>query len=310
MDDFKLISPGDRGVSQEVRQLLTAVFSDNTKRAYRSDLQSFLRWGGHIPSSTEEITRYIAESCPRLSIITLRRRVSALVSIHMALDMSENPAQHPLVSKTLKGAARTHGAAQRAVKPLLIEDLRRILDLEGNTIVDHRNKALLTIGFAGGFRRSELVALNRHDIEERPEGLVINIAKSKTDQEKVGRTIGIPFGRGQHCPVRLLLDWMHLCGPIQDPVFRGCAKGGRITDKRLSSEAVAKVVKASVSRIGLNPVKYSGHSLRAGFVTSAVAAGARTDLIRKQTGHASDQTMARYIRDGDMFRQNAASLLF
>ncbi len=310
MSDFKLIRPGGRGVSQKVRQLLRAVFSDNTKRAYQSDLQSFLRWGGHIPSSPEEIARYIAENCPRLSVVTLRRHVSALVNVHMALELRENPAQHPLVSKTLKGAARTHGAAQRVVKPLLIEDLRRILDLEGNTVADCRNKALLTIGYAGGFRRSELVALNRHDIEERLEGLVINITKSKTDQEKAGRTIGIPFSRGCHCPVRLLLDWMQLCDPNQDAVFRGCAKGGSITDKRLSGEAVAKVVKASVARIGLNPDQYSGHSLRAGFVTSAVAAGARTDLIRKQTGHTSDQTMARYIRDGDMFRQNAVSLLF
>ncbi len=310
MSDLELIKLGGRGVSQEVRQLLSAVFSDNTKRAYKSDLQSFLRWGGNIPSNPEEITQYIAENCPRLSVVTLRRHISALVNIHMALELPENPAQHSLVAKTLKGAARAHGAVQRAVKPLLIEDLRHILDLDGNTIPDHRNKALLAIGFAGGFRRSELVALNREDIGEHPEGLLINIAKSKTDQEQVGRMVGIPYGRGPHCPVHLLLDWLRVCDVDQNAIFRGCAKGGRITDKRLSGEAVAKVVKASVARIGLNPEHYSGHSLRAGFVTSAVAAGVRTDLIRKQTGHASDHTMSRYIRDGDVFRQNAASALF
>ncbi len=310
MSDFELIKLEDKGIPQEVRKLLTAVFSDNTKRAYKSDLQSFLRWGGDIPSNPEEIARYIAESCPRLSVVTMRRHISALVNIHMALDLPENPAQHPLVSKTLKGAARTHGALQRGVKPLLIEDLRRILDFEGNTVGNHRNKALLTIGFAGGFRRSELVGLNRDDVNERPEGLLINIAKSKTDQEQVGRVIGIPYGRGPYCPVRLLLGWLLMSGTDQNAIFRGCTKGGRITDKRLSGEAVAKIVKVSVANIGLNPDHYSGHSLRSGFVTSAVSAGVRTDLIRKQTGHASDQTMARYIRDGDVFRQNAASALF
>ena len=148
MSDLELIKLGGRGVSQEVRQLLSAVFSDNTKRAYKSDLQSFLRWGGNIPSNPEEITQYIAENCPRLSVVTLRRHISALVNIHMALELPENPAQHSLVAKTLKGAARAHGAVQRAVKPLLIEDLRHILDLDGNTIPDHRNKALLAIGLS------------------------------------------------------------------------------------------------------------------------------------------------------------------
>lgn len=310
MQDFDLIKTDQAGISEDVRRLLSAVFADNTKRAYRADLTSFLNWGGTIPSHPEEIAHYIAEMCPRLSTATVRRHISALATAHMAFDLPENPAQHPLVSKTLKGAARRYGAAQRAVKPLLIEDLRRILDLEEKTVVECRNKALLAVGFAGGFRRSELVVLNLSDIEERPEGLIITIAKSKMDQERVGRVIGIPYGRGPYCPVRLLKNWIIHVGTDRGPVFRGCAKGDKISNKRLSSEAVGKIVKASVQNIGLDPAQYSAHSLRADFVTSAVRAGAQNHTIRQQTGHASDHTMARYIRHGTLFTQNPAKLLF
>jgi len=177
----------------------------------------------------------------------------------------------------------------------------------GNSIIDVRNKALLALGFAGGFRRSELVGLNCEDIVEKPEGLIVTIRKSKTDQEGKGRLVGIPYGRGRICPVTLTLVWLANIKDQQGPLFRPVRKGGLVSDQRLSGEAVAKVVKQAVCTLGLHPANYSAHSLRAGFVTSAIQAGAPSQFVRKQTGHASEATMARYVRLGNLFTENAVS---
>ena len=310
MDKHELIKPHLEGVSEDVRELISAAYSPNTRRAYQADVAAFLAWGGSIPARPEEVAQYIAESCPRLSIATMRRHLSALATLHATLELSESPIRHPLVAKTLRGAARTYGTKQRAAEPLLIEDLRRILGTIGDRNIDKRNAALLCLGFAGGFRRSELVALDLDDISEKPEGLVITIRKSKTDQEQVGRIIGIPYARGRWCPVQLLLEWTAQLSEKDGPVFRPCGKGERVFSSRLSPEAVSKVVKKSVLSIGLEPKKFSGHSLRAGFVTSAVTAGVHSSLIRQQTGHASEATMSRYIRLGNVFTENAAHRLF
>ena len=312
MKKLKLIEPTNQAVSEDVRALISAAYSPNTRRAYQADVEAFLAWGGSVPSRPEEIARYIAENCPRLSVTTMRRRLSALATLHATLELAQNPIRHPLVSKRpcVVARPRTYGTQQRAVEPLLNEDLRRILAALGDRPLERRDKALLCLGFAGGFRRSELVALDFEDLSERPEGLIITIRKSKTDQEQSGRVIGIPFGRGRWCPVQLVMEWAELLDANEGPIFRSCAKGGRITHYRLSPEAVSKVVKCSVQMIGLKPKKFSGHSLRAGFVTSAVKAGVRNDLIRQQTGHASDATMARYVRFGSLFTENALSGLF
>ncbi len=292
---------------QDVAGLLKNALSQNTRKAYRADIASFVAWGGTIPSTPEELASYIAASVNNLSIPTIRRHLSALSFAHETLELSENPVRHAMVRTTMKGAARLYGTPQRGVEPLLLADLRRIIETTGNSTIDIRNKALLVLGFAGGFRRSELVGLNCEDIVEKPEGLIVTIRKSKTDQEGNGRLMGIPFGRGRICPATLSLDWLAKIRDQQGPLFRPVRKGGQIIDQRLSGEAVAKVVKQSALRLSLDPAHYSAHSLRAGFVTSAIQSGAPSHLVRKQTGHASDTTMARYVRLGSLFSENAAS---
>lgn len=294
----------------EVKDLFEAAYAFNTRRAYRSDIAVFLRWGGAIPSTPEQIVAFIAFRANLCSVATIKRQLAALCNLHSTFGYSPNPLNSHHVATALQGLVRLHGRPQRAVEPLLVEDLKEILDRMPITSVGKRNAALLAIGFAGGMRRSELVALDFNDIEYVSEGTRITIKRSKTDQSGHGRLVAIPYGRTRYCPIKYLKAW---CCEISEPegsVFRSCKKGGTINDHRLSAEAVAVIVKKSVAQIGLDAAGYSGHSLRAGFVTSAVQAGATELSIRRQTGHASSATMERYVRLATLFEGNPTSLLF
>ena len=209
----------------------------------------------------------------------------------------------------MRGIRRELGSAQRQAKPLLREDLFRVLDVMGDGVKDARDRALLLIGFAGGFRRSEIVALDCDDVERVRQGLILTLRRSKTDQEGAGRKIGIPFGRTRHCPVLALDRWLAVSGIEAGPVFRPIDRHGRIASERLSGEAVSLIVKERVVAASIDPAGFSGHSLRAGFATSAVQAGVSTFKIKSQTGHASDAMLARYVRDGELFVGNAAGAL-
>jgi integrase len=179
----------------------------------------------------------------------------------------------------------------------------------GDRLKDLRDRALLLIGFAGGLRRSELVAINLIDLERVREGIILTIRRSKIDQDGMGRKIGIPFGRTFHCPVRALENWLSAAQVEDGPVFRPVDRHGRVSASRLSGEAVSLIVRDRMVAAGFNPAGYSGHSLRAGFATSATRAGVSTFKIRQQTGHASDAMLSRYIRDGELFLGNAAGIL-
>lgn len=203
----------------------------------------------------------------------------------------------------MRGIRRKLGSAQRQAKPLLREDLFRVLDALGESMKDARDRALLLIGFAGGFRRSEIVALDCGDVERVRQGLIVTLRRSKTDQEGVGRKVGIPFGRTRNCPVLALDGWLAGAGIEAGPVFRPVDRHGRVASERLSGEAVSK---ERVVAANIDPTGFSGHSLRAGFATSAVQAGVSTFKIRSQTGHVSDAMLARYVRDGELFVDNAA----
>jgi integrase len=198
---------------------------------------------------------------------------------------------------------------QREAKPLLRDDLFRVIDAIGERTKDVRDRALLLIGFAGGLRRSEIVALELADIESARQGLILHLRRSKTDQEGVGRKIGMPNGRTRFCPVTALERWRERSGIIEGPTFRPVDRHGRIAPGRLSGEAVSVIVKLRVAAAGIDPSGYSGHSLRAGFATSAAQAGVSALKIRAQTGHASDAMLGRYIRDGQLFTDNAAGVL-
>lgn len=291
-----------------ITDYVRASISENTRRAYRSDLAHFAEWGGTIPATDVMVADYLVAHAETLSIATLNRRIATISKAHTSKGL-QSPTASDLIKSTLRGIKRVHGTPQRTSAPLFVEDLLRIMNMLGEGPKDMRDRALLLVGFAGGFRRSELVGLNVDDIQHVRQGMTVTIRRSKTDHAGVGREIGIPFARGRFCPVKSLEAWMHFANMEDGPIFRSVSQHGRVGERRLSPEAVAGVVKARVAEIGLNPTSYSGHSLRAGLATSAAMAGVSSLDIRKQTGHASDAMLARYIRSGELFVNNASGAL-
>lgn len=287
-----------------VIQYLKASLSDNSLRAYRADIEHFVAWGGCVPASPDTVARYLADHGGKLSTATLSRRMVSISKAHAAQGLS-TPTKSELVKATLKGIRRVHGTAQRQISPILKTDIAAMADKLPCTI-GARDRALLLVGFAGAFRRSELVALQCSDIEFVEQGMVLHIRHSKTDQEGAGRKVAIPYARGKHCPVLSLKAWLELAQIMEGSIFRSVNRHGRASKAALSSEAVAVIVKKLVLSVGLDPKKYAGHSLRAGLVTSAAQAGVSSWKIRQQTGHKSDAMLNRYIRDANLFVDNAA----
>jgi integrase len=294
--------------SSLVRTYVQNAVADNTRRAYRSDLTHFEAWGGTIPCDQEMIARYLVAHAGKLAIATLKRRLAA-ISVTHEVKSHPTPTTGKLVKATLRGLQRAHGAPQKQSSPLLVEDLLSILGMLNDSVKDMRDKALLLIGFAGGFRRSELVSLDIKDISYVRQGLLITINRSKTDQLGIGRQIGIPFARGRHCPVQSLKKWLSVLDDDSGSIFRPVTRHERISPARLSKDAVSRIVKARAQAIGLEPESYSGHSLRAGLATSAAMRGVSTLAIKSQTGHRSDAMVARYVRHGELFVNNAVSTL-
>ena len=172
-----------------------------------------------------------------------------------------------------------------------------------------RDRALLLLGFAAALRRSELVGLDVEHLERVREGLVVNLVRSKTDQEGGGRRIAVPYGRSQACPVTAVNNWLRVAGIDTGPVFRSVDKAGAVAIGRLSAQSVSLIVKRSACAIGLDSASFSSHSLRAGLVTSAAKAGVSISKIQAQTGHRSLAMLARYVRDAKIFENNAAGSL-
>lgn len=288
-----------------LNEYLRAAVSNNTRRAYQQDMQHFQGWGGEFPSSPQQIARYLAEHGGKLSPFTLGRRLVAIGRAHRALGYSD-PGDSELVRAALRGIRRVHGTAQRRVDPLLREDVLAVMDSLPATVKGARDRALLLIGFAGALRRSELVTLNVEDVRLVSEGLILRLRRSKTDQEAEGRDIGIPYARSRACPVKALRAWLDHAGITSGPIFRGVAKGGRVKFDAMTPQSVALVVKYYAAKVGLDPERFSGHSLRAGLITSAAKLGVSAWKIRAQSGHRSDAMLSRYVRDGELFVMNAA----
>jgi len=295
-------------LTTEGADLLRHSLAANSARAYRSDVGHFQRWGGTIPAAAATICRYVADHSGKLTVATIQRRIATLSKAHEAAGV-ENPCRSEIVKTILRGLKRKHGTAQRQAKPLLRNDLLLVLESLGTTLRDQRDSALLLLGFAGGFRRSELVALERGDIETVRQGLIMTIRRSKTDQEGAGRRIGIPHGRTRHCPVAAVETWLAASSIDTGPLFRPITRHGHVAANPLTGGAVSVLLRERLARAGIGPEGYSGHSLRAGFATSAAQAGVSTLKIRAQTGHASDAMLARYVREGELFNGNAAGVL-
>jgi integrase len=287
---------------------VAASIADSTRRAYLSDLEHFTAWGGVIPATDVQVASYLAAHAETLAVATLTRRLVSISLAHRATGHT-SPTASELVRATMRGIRRTHGVAQAQATPLLRDDLFQVLDHMGDRLKDLRDRALLLIGFAGGFRCSEVVGLDHGDLQVVRQGMIIHVRRSKTDQEGHGRKIGIPFGRTRHCPIRALDAWKAASAINEGPVFRPVDRHGKLAVGRLSGDAVSSIVRERVNAAGFDATGYSGHSLRAGFATSAAQAGVSSWKIRSQTGHASDAMLARYVRDGEMFLDNAAGTL-
>ena len=208
------------------------------------------------------------------------------------------------------GIRRTNGTAQTAKTPVLVDDLRCMISRLPENLLGVRDRALLLIGFSGAFRRSELVVLDVADVAVTRDGLVVVFRRSKTDQDGEGRKIGIPYGSNLvTCPVRSFQDCLQQCGFTEGPLFRPINRFGIVAAVRLSAAAVAEIVKRYVVAAGLDASKFAGHSLRSGLATSSAMAGASERSIMNQTGHRSVAMIRRYIRDGSLFRDNAAAVV-
>lgn len=287
--------------------LVSASVADSTKRAYRQDLADFLQWGGQIPSSEGDVARFLAQRSETLAVSTLERRIVGISRAHQSAGHPD-PTKSELVQRVMLGIRRTRGCLQRQVAPLLREDLSDFLScLNGPTAA--RDRALILLGFAGAFRRSELVSLDIEDISRVSEGIVVLVKRSKTDQVGEGRKVAIPWARSQLCAVKALDNWLAALGIADGPIFRPISKAGRVFDRRLSAQSVALILKRTADAAGHDASHFSGHSLRAGLVTSAVKAGAPMHKIMQQTGHRTLDMLMRYIRDASAFDENAAGLV-
>jgi len=286
----------------------------NTVRAYRADWSHFVEWcTGHqqvtLPASPDTVALYIADLAATHKPSTLTRRISAISQAHQIAGF-ESPVHAAKVRAVMAGIRRSKGTAAEAKTPVLVEDLKRMLTHVPEGLLGVRDRALLLVGFAGAFRRSELVGLDHGDVEFARDGLVVRIRKSKTDQDGEGRKIGIPYGSNPiTCPIRSLQDWLEKSGLTEGALFRPINRHGKMAEARLSSAAVADVVKRYAGAVGLHVAEFAGHSLRAGLATSAAMAGASERAIMNQTGHRSVVMVRRYIREGSLFRENAASVL-
>ncbi|MEA2671072.1 MAG: hypothetical protein QOG45_1292 [Chloroflexota bacterium] len=296
------------------RRFAATARATNTIRGYRSDLADLEKWceGRHLaalPAEATTVALYLtalAEAGAKAS--TLQRRISAISQAHQLAGLP-TPTRDPAVRTAMAEVRRTAGTAPVQKDPVLTTDLRRLLTVIPTDRLDGlRDRALLLLGFAGGFRRSELVALDLADLEETDGGLRVRIRRGGTDPAASGREVGIPFGRHpETCPVRAVRAWRDAAGITSGPLFRAVTRGGRVAGHQLSDRSVARVVQRAAARAGLDPSRYAGHSLRSGLATAAAAGGASERAIMAQTGHRSLLAVRRPGGGGSLFTENAAT---
>lgn len=282
--------------------------SSATRRAYASDWRVFAQFcaiagADPLPARPETVAAFIASRVrDGAKFSTIRRSIAAISYAHR-LAGADAPAKAGPVQAVLAGARRRIGVAVDAKAPATARSLTGMLKRIPDTIRGKRDRALLLLGFAAALRRSELVALNVEDLERQAEGLVVHIRRSKTDQAGAGHSVAVPRG-GKLKPVQAVEEWLDAAGITEGAVFRSVGKGGAVGG-RLSAQAVADVVKDRAAAAGLEPSRFSGHSLRAGFVTSALEAGADVLKVMDVTRHKSVETLKGYDRRAKLFQNHA-----
>jgi site-specific recombinase XerD len=282
----------------------------STRRAYATDFKTFRAWCdgkgvSALPAAPETVAAFLAAESAVAKPSTLGRRIAAIRYAHKLANF-ETPTDAEAVKATLRGIRRTFGAAKVKKSPAIAAKVKSMVATAPNQLSGVRDRALLLLGFAGAFRRSELVALDVADIDEGDAGLTVTIPRSKTDQEGTGRNFAIPRGEAA-CPVAALKLWLDAAGITSGPIFRPINKAGTVGTNRLTDRSVANIVKAYAARAGFDASKFSGHSLRSGFLTSAAANGASIFKMMDQSGHRSVETLCGYVRDAELFKDHAGA---
>ena len=286
----------------------------NTLRAYKSDFKDFeLFCSKHsfnsLPTEPKVVSLYLTQLSTSCKMSTLRRRLVSIGVVHR-LKGHYLDTKHPVIIENLLGIKRKKGSIQIGKKPILINHLKQIINVIDEQKIEKikklRNRTLILVGFGGGFRRTELVSINHEDLDFVEEGVKITLRRSKTDQFGEGVIKGLPyFANEKYCPVLSLKNWLTLSKIKSGPIFRRFAKGSIITRHRLTDQSVVLLIKECLKIAGIDNQNFSGHSLRSGFATVAADSGADERSIMAMTGHKTTQMVRRYIREANIFKNNA-----
>jgi site-specific recombinase XerD len=312
MTDKVETTPSVADLLTRARVYVESSHAKQTLEAYAADWRHFIAWcDAHkrrsLPAAPETIICYLVENAESYRVATLDRRLASISYYHKQARHAL-PTKDPEVERTMRGIRRAKGMAPNGKAPLLTPQLRQAIEALPDTLIGKRDHALLVIGFAGAFRRSELVALTLEDVQTTNEGLIVTLRRSKTDQEGQTMVRGLPKGTSEStCPVRVLEQWVKAAKLTAGPIFRPINRYGIVGKRGLSGLAVPRIIKEALKRDGIDPKDYSGHSLRAGLVTAAAMAGVSERIIMQQTGHKNIAVLRRYIREGSVFRENAAA---
>jgi len=304
-----------KALREETLLNLQSSKANNTVRAYKSDFKDFelfcLQNGfKSLPSEPKIVSLYLTSLATKnAKMTTLKRRIVSIGVIHK-LKGHYLDTKHPSIIENIMGIKRRKGSIQNRKKPILISSLKTIInvidDQKKEEIKKLRDRSIILIGFSGGFRRNEIVSLDYDDLDFVPEGVKINLKKSKTDQFGEGFTKALPyFNNSQYCPVVTLKKWIEISRIISGPLFRRFIKGSKLSDNRLTDQTVALLIKEYLNLAGIDSKNYSGHSLRSGFATSAAESGAEERNIMAMTGHKSTEMVRRYIKEANLFKNNA-----
>ena len=288
--------------------------ANNTLRAYKSDFKDFGTFCAKhnlisMPTEPKIVSLYLTHLSKNSKISTLRRRLVSISMVHK-LKGHYLDTKHPIIVENLMGIRRVKGSIQKGKKPILINHLKSIINVIDDQKIDDikkfRDKSIILVGFGGGFIRSELVSIDYEDLEFLPEGLKIILKKSKTDQIGEGMIKGLPyFSNENYCPIVNLKKWLEISKIKSGSVFRRFSKGTSLTDKRLSDQSVVLLIKEYLNLAGIENKNFAGHSLRSGFATVAAESGADERSIMAMTGHKTTQMVRRYIREANLFKNNA-----
>jgi len=287
----------------------------NTVRAYKSDFKDFALFcvqNGFksLPSEPNIVSLYLTFLSTKDSkMSTLKRRLVSIGVIHKLKGFYLDT-KHPSIIENIMGIKRRKGSIQNGKKPILISSLKLLINVIDEQINKEikklRDRTIILIGFSGGFRRNEIVSLDYDDLDFVPEGVKINIKRSKTDQFGEGSVKALPyFDNPRYCPVASLKKWINISEINSGSLFRRFLKGSKLSEKRLTDQTVALLIKEYLQLAGIDSKNYSGHSLRSGFATSAAEAGAEERSIMAMTGHKSTEMVRRYIKEANLFKNNA-----